>query len=63
VFSDSAANQVSEKRYVFFDSPKIRVTGYVEEYEPETIEITIEAPRSLVARCRPILDDACAHSR
>lgn len=63
VFSDSCKNQVEEKRYTFFDSRKIRVTGYVEDYEPETIEILVNASRALKARCRPVLDDACRHRR
>ncbi len=59
VFSDSRENQRDEKRYIFFDSPKIRVTGYVEDYEHESIEVSINASRSSRARCRPIIDDAC----
>ena len=58
VYSDAAADQCSEKHYVFFESNSIRVKGYVEDYEPETIEITVEAKRSLLVRCEPILDDA-----
>ena len=62
VFADAIENQRDEKTYVFFDSPKIRVTGYVEDYEPETVEISIVAPKSLVARCNPIIDGACGRS-
>ena len=56
VFADARQDQRSEKRYVFFESATIRVTGYVEDYEPETIEIAIDAPRSDRNRCRQILD-------
>jgi hypothetical protein len=59
VFSDSLENQRDEKSYVFFDSPKIRVTGFVEDYEPETIAISVVSSRSLVRRCKLIIDDAC----
>ena len=59
VFFDARENQRDEKHYVFFDSPKIRVAGYVEDYEPETIEITVKASRSLMARVNPIIADAC----
>jgi len=59
VFNDAADNQCDEKHYTFFESPKIRVTGYVEDYEPETIEISVHASRSLTACCKPIIDDAC----
>lgn len=58
VFIDAIENQRDEKRYVFFDSPGIRVTGYVEDYEPETITLSVESSRALVARCKPIIDDA-----
>lgn len=58
VFSDATLNQRDEKEYTFFDSPRVRVTGHVEEYEPETIEITILAPRSLGKRCNEILKRA-----
>ena len=40
VFSDARDNQVDGKEYSFIESPRIRVTGYVEEYEPDTIEIS-----------------------
>lgn len=63
VFTDAIDNQRDEKRYVFFDSPKIRVTGYVEDYEPGMIEISVDASRSLVARSMPIIDDACGRLR
>lgn len=58
VFSDATLNQRDEKEYTFFDSPRVRVTGHVEEYEPETIEITILAPRSHKKRCNEILKRA-----
>lgn len=61
VFIDAIENQRDEKRYVFFDSPGIRVTGYVEDYEdyePETIILSVESSRALVARCKSIINDA-----
>jgi hypothetical protein len=59
VFFDARENQRDEKHYVFFDSPKIHVSGYVEDYEPETIEITVRASRWQMARVNPIIADAC----
>ena len=59
VFLDACDNQRGEKHYVFFDSPKIRLSGYVEDYEPETIEISVSASRSQMARVNPIIADAC----
>ena len=61
VFFDARENQRDEKHYVFFESPNIRVAGYVEDYEPETIGITVKASRSLMARVNPIIADACDH--
>jgi hypothetical protein len=58
VFSDATLNQRDEKDYTFFESSRVRVTGHVEEYEPETIEISILAPHSLGKRCNEILKRA-----
>ena len=60
VFTDAIENQRDEKRYVFFESPKIRVSGYVEDYEPETISLSVDASRGLIARCNLIISDANA---
>ncbi len=59
VFVDAYENQRDEKHYVFFDSPKIRVSGYVEDYEPETIEISVSASCLQMARVNQIIADAC----
>jgi hypothetical protein len=37
VFTDSTADLVSAKNYVFHESSGVTLTGYVVEYEPETI--------------------------
>lgn len=59
VFTDARDEPIDEKHYVFFDSPRVRVTGYVEDYEPETIEITVRASRWTMRRVNPIIADAC----
>ncbi len=41
VFTDSHEDPVSAKSYTFHDSPRLTVTGQVEEYEPETIILTV----------------------
>ncbi len=45
VFSDSIADQVREKRYCFFESPRIQVRGRVDDYEPETIWLSVSVTR------------------
>lgn len=45
VFSDSIADQVSEKHYCFFASPRIQVRGRVDDYEPETIWLSVSVTR------------------
>lgn len=42
VFRDAKGDQVSAKRYTFFTSPRLAVTGRVDEYEPESIWIRVE---------------------
>ena len=41
VFQDRTVDQVSEKRYVFFESARLSVIGQVDEYEPETVRLQI----------------------
>lgn len=55
VFTDAINDQRDDKHYTFYHSGRIQVTGLVGEYEPETIEITVEAPRLMVKRVQPIL--------
>jgi len=45
VFRDAAEDQVSAKRYTFFESPRLNVTGRVDEYEPESIWLRVEGGR------------------
>lgn len=42
VFQDAETDHVSEKNYIFSDSPSAKVTGIVEAYEPETIILRLE---------------------
>ena len=45
VFREAAKDQVSAKRYTFFESPRLNVTGSVGEYEPESIWLRVEGGR------------------
>ena len=47
VFLDAAQDRVSSKRYTFFESLRLAVTGRVDEYEPETIWLTVEGGRGV----------------
>jgi hypothetical protein len=41
VFTDSMADQVSAKNYLFYESSSVAVIGHVDEYEPETIRLRL----------------------
>jgi hypothetical protein len=42
VFRDATEDQVSSKRYTFFESPRLSVTGRVNEYEPDSVWVRVE---------------------
>jgi hypothetical protein len=42
VFRDVRNDQVARREYRFFDGNHLRVTGVVEEYEPESIWLDVE---------------------
>jgi len=58
VFRDAAEDQVSPKRYTFFESPSLRVTGRVEEYEPETVWLQVRSERRSGKLLRRIAEGA-----
>ncbi len=41
VFSDVETDQVSEKNYSIFENKKEKVAGFVDEYEPETLTLSV----------------------
>ena len=43
IFSDSERTSSAEKRYTFWVNPRLKVTGYVEAYEPEDVLLTVES--------------------
>lgn len=45
IFSDGAEDAVSEKRYTLWDGPRLKVTGFVEQYEPEDIWLTVQSAK------------------
>jgi hypothetical protein len=42
IFIDAEVDQVSEKHYLLLDGKKLRVVGYVEDYESGTLSLRIE---------------------
>jgi hypothetical protein len=42
VFLAAREDQVSAKEFLFVETARLRVSGYVEEYEPETIKVRVE---------------------
>lgn len=47
VFAGAEENSVLAKKYSFWSAPGVRVTGYVEEHEPETLWLTVESQRAV----------------
>ena len=57
VFSDSADDQISVKRYTFHQSSRVSVTGIVDDYESETLWLCVEGSESVVSACAGLLGD------
>jgi hypothetical protein len=62
VFRDAAENQVSAKRYAFFESPRLLVTGRVDEYEPESVWVRVEGGRGVGELLRRVVEGAEFHA-
>ena len=45
LFANSASGLSSKKDYEFHRSPRVLVTGRVDEYEPESVWLSVVAPR------------------
>ena len=62
VLEDSLEDLVSVKSYVFHDS-KIRISGLVEEYEPETMWISVDGSRLTDHQLEEIAGAAASYAR
>lgn len=40
-FRETDEDRISEKRYAFFESKRLKVSGRVDEYEPDSIELQV----------------------
>jgi hypothetical protein len=58
VFRDARADQVSAKAYRLHESPRLRVLGRVDEYEPDTIVLRVEGRRGTDALLRRVVTGA-----
>ena len=58
VFRDAALDQVTAKRYKFFESPQLSITGRVDEYEPESVWIRVEGSRGIGEVLRRVAEGA-----
>jgi|EndMetStandDraft_9_1072997.scaffolds.fasta_scaffold212136_2 hypothetical protein len=69
IIPDSESDQVSEKRYVLYESPSrlfkpgLSVIGIVDAYEPETIWIQIIGPKAMETRCETALAELFPESQ
>jgi len=57
-FRDAAEDQVSAKRYTFFESPRLSVTGRVDEYEPESMWVQVQGGRGSRDLLRRVIEGA-----
>jgi hypothetical protein len=62
VFQDAAEDQVSAKEYLFFESSVLSIRGKVDEYEPETIWLTVEGKRAQDVLSR-VIETAKHHAK
>ncbi len=58
VFRDAADDRVSAKRYKFFESTQLSVTGRVDEYEPESVWGHVEGRRGIGEVLRRVAEGA-----
>ena len=61
VFRDAAEDQVTVKCYTFFTSPRLSVTGRVDEYEPESVWLRAEGKRGIGEVLRKSVGGAGLH--
>jgi hypothetical protein len=58
VFRDAGEDQVSAKRYMFFESPRLIVTGRVDEYESDSIWLRVEGGRGCGEVLRRVVESS-----
>ena len=58
IFSDCEEDAVSEKRYVLWAARRQKVTGYVQDYEPGDILLTVETPKPFSPSLAAVIERA-----
>ena len=62
VFRDCEGDRVSAKEYEFHQSRRLRVSGRVDEYEPETIRLRVEGDRGVAGLLARVAEGAESHA-
>ena len=62
VFRDATENQVSAKQYVLFESPRIVVSGRVDEYEHASIWLRVQGQRGVAEVLRRVVEGSEFHA-
>jgi len=58
VFRDAIEDQVSAKRYTFYESARLAVTGRVDEYEPDSLLLRVEGNQGCGAVLRRVVENS-----
>ena len=58
IFSDCEEDAVSEKRYMLWAARRQKVTGYVQDYEPDDILLTVETPKPFSPSLAAVIERA-----
>lgn len=58
IFSGCASDQVTAKKYIIAQNNTLKVIGYVEEYEPESLNIVVESTMLTQDRLDLILENS-----
>jgi hypothetical protein len=58
VFADAYSNQRSPKEYTFWSASTLRVTGQVDDYEPETLWLQVESTKEILPPLQLIIERA-----
>ena len=62
IFSESKGGSSREKQYTLWAGPHLKVTGYVEDYEPGDIWLTVEGIKSFTPPLLIIIERAKFHT-
>src|SRR5687768_17128466 len=58
LFAASASGDTTARSYEFHRSPRVAVTGHVDEHEPESVWLSVAAPRFDQSELKRLVDAA-----